>query len=183
MYRKLLGFMASLGLVSALFLSSHAAKASEPTGVAATIPVHETQPVEESLFNANVEQLIFKLVNEERAKAGLPALEYNTVLETYARIKSQDMGDRNYFGHPDPEGQLMQSQLDADGIQYVVWGENLAMVGGYELDDEALAQMFLNNWMNSEGHRANILSPDFEQIGIGVYQVGNRIYATQEFMK
>jgi len=146
-------------------------------------PEIAVEPKSEADFLVNVEQIIFRLVNEERQKHGLPALSYSTVMEKYARQKSQDMGDREYFGHGNPEGQLVQSLLDAEGVPYTVWGENLAMLGGYELEDEALAQMFMTNWMNSPSHRDNILSPDFEQVGVGVYQVGNRFYATKEFMR
>lgn len=133
-------------------------------------------------FLADIEEILFRLTNEERQRAGLPALEHSELMAQYARIKSQDMGDRNYFGHGDPDGRLMQSRLDDDGVDYTVWGENLAMLGGYELSDEELAKMFMTNWMNSESHRANILSPDFAQVGIGVYKSGTRFYATQEFM-
>ena len=62
------------------------------------------------------------------------------------------------------------------------WGENIAYIGGVS-DANKLAEQFMTNWMNSSGHRANILSTNFESIGIGVYKSGNRVYATQEFYK
>ena len=50
-------------------------------------------------------------------------------------------------------------------------------------DPTELANQFMNNWMNSEGHRKNILSTNFSSIGVGVYKIGNKVYATQEFYK
>lgn len=142
-----------------------------------------TPSTEESgSFFEQVEQLIFNRVNEERAKAGVPALSYNSVMETYARLKSKDMGVRNYFDHMNPEGELITAQMARDGIGYNAWGENIAYIGGVT-DATALAEQFMTNWMNSQGHKENILSTNFTSIGIGVYKSGNRYYATQEFYK
>lgn len=133
-------------------------------------------------FMAEVEQAIYNKVNEERAKAGVPALSYNTTMEKYARIKSQDMGDKNYFSHTDPNGNYITTQMKADGVTYNAWGENIAYIGGIT-DPTALANQFMRNWMNSEGHKKNILSTNFSSIGVGVYKIGDKVYATQEFYK
>ena len=142
-------------------------------------------PVEDNVndkFMAQVEQAIYQKVNAERAKAGVPQLSYNSTMEKYARIKSQDMGDKNYFSHEDLNGNLITVKMKADGVSYKSWGENIAYIGGVS-DANALAEQFMKNWMNSSGHRANILSTNFESIGIGVYKAGNRVYATQEFYR
>lgn len=144
-------------------------------------PVVPESPVVNDKFMAQVEQAIFNKVNEERTKAGVATLSYNTTMEKYARIKSQDMGDNNYFSHQDLSGNLITTKMKADGVSYRAWGENIAYIGG--VDPTALANQFMTNWMNSEGHRKNILSTNFESIGVGVYKVGNRVYATQEFYK
>lgn len=142
-----------------------------------------TPPSQETgSFYDQVEQLIFNKVNEERAKAGVQALTYNPTMETYARIKSKDMGVRNYFDHVDPDGEMITAQMARDGVSYNAWGENIAYIGGVT-DPVALANQFMTNWMNSSGHRANILSTNFTSIGIGVYKSGNKYYATQEFYK
>ena len=125
-------------------------------------------------FMAQVEQAIFNKVNEERAKAGVAPLTYNTTMEKYARIKSQDMGDNNYFSHTDLSGNYITTKMKADGVTYRAWGENIAYIGGNQ---------FMTNWMNSQGHRENILSTNFSSIGVGVYKIGNKVYATQEFYK
>lgn len=136
----------------------------------------------DSNFMAEVESMIFNKVNEERAKNGLPPLSYNSTMEHYARVKSQDMGDRGYFDHNNPEGELMTAQMLRDGVTYNAWGENIAYIGGIS-DANALANQFMTNWMNSSGHRANILSSNFTSIGVGVYKIGNTVYATQEFYR
>ena len=133
-------------------------------------------------FMAEVEQAIFNKVNEERIKAGVAPLTYNTTMEKYARIKSQDMGDNNYFSHEDLRGNLITTQMKNDGVTYRAWGENIAYIGGVS-DPSALAEKFMTNWMNSSGHRANILSSNFSSIGVGVYKIGNKVYATQEFYR
>lgn len=133
-------------------------------------------------FMAEVEQAIYNKVNEERAKAGVQALSYNTTMEKYARIKSQDMGDKNYFSHTDLNGNYITTQMKADGVTYNAWGENIAYIGGVT-DPTVLANQFMTNWMNSEGHKKNILSTNFDSIGVGVYKIGNKVYATQEFYK
>lgn len=133
-------------------------------------------------FIAEIEQAIFEKVNEERVAAGLSALQYNDTMEHYARIKSQDMGDRGYFDHANPEGQYITTQMKADGVSYRAWGENIAYISG-QSGNSALATRFMDNWMNSSGHRANILSTNFSSIGVGVYKIGNTYYATQEFYK
>lgn len=145
-------------------------------------PPTEQAPSVNSNFIAQVEQAIFNKVNAERAKVGVPALTYNNTMQKYARIKSQDMGDKNYFSHEDLNGNLITVQMKKDGVSYRAWGENIAYIGGIS-DANALANKFMTNWMNSSGHRANILSTNFSSIGVGVYKIGNKVYATQEFYR
>ena len=140
------------------------------------------QPSNESAYVAQIEQMIFNKVNEERAKAGVAPLSYNNTMQKYARIKSEDMGVKKYFSHEDPNGQLITAKMKADGVSYNAWGENIAYLSGYS-GDANIANQFMTNWMNSSGHRANILSPNFTSMGVGVYKIGNTYYATQEFMK
>ncbi len=135
-----------------------------------------------SAFMDQVESMIIVKVNEERSKVGLAPLAINNTMKKYARIKSQDMGDRNYFDHNNPEGELITAQMKRDGVTYMAWGENIAYISG-QSDATALANQFMNNWMNSSGHRANILSDNFTDIGVGVYKIGNKVYATQEFYR
>ena len=133
-------------------------------------------------FMASVESAIYNKVNEERAKVGATALSYNNTMQKYARIKSQDMGDNNYFSHEDLDGNLITTKMKNDGVSYKAWGENIAYIGG-NVSADSLAEQFMTNWMNSSGHRANILSTNFSSIGVGVYKIGNKVYATQEFYR
>lgn len=142
-----------------------------------TPPAAEVIP-EGTSFVESVEQEIYRIVNEERAKAGVPTLGYNNTMQKYARIKSQDMAERNYFDHKDPDGALITSKMQSDGVGYSAWGENIAYIGGRPSE---LASQFMTNWMNSTGHRENILSTNFNSIGVGVYKIGDTYYATQEF--
>lgn len=129
-----------------------------------------------------IEEAIFTRVNLERTANGLQPLNYNNTMQNYARIKSKDMGDRGYFAHENPEGELITAQMKRDGINYSAWGENIAYIQG-NYSNASLATQFMDNWMNSQGHRENILSPNFKSIGIGVYKIGNTYYATQEFYR
>ena len=136
--------------------------------------------VSDSNYIAEIEQDIFQRVNQERAAAGVPTLAYNTTMEKYARIKSKDMGDNGYFSHEDLQGNLITVKMQADGVSYRAWAENIAYIQGGD-SNSALATKFMDNWMNSSGHRANILSTNYSSIGVGVYKIGNTYYATQEF--
>lgn len=156
-------------------------KPSQDTNKPSETP-SDTPVVSDSNYIAEIEQAIFQRVNQERSAAGLPALSYNTTMEHYARIKSKDMGDNGYFSHEDKQGNLITVQMKADGVSYKAWGENIAYIQGTN-SNSALATKFMDNWMNSSGHRANILSTNFSSIGIGVYKIGNTYYATQEFYR
>lgn len=163
---------------------SNTEKSSVPSQEKVNTPSKSTTPTTTVTgdFSSQIEQLIFTKVNEERARAGMSTLSYSTLMEKYARIKSKDMGDKNYFDHRNLEGELITAQMARDGISYRSWGENIAYIGGVS-DINELANQFMINWMNSQGHRENILSPNFTSIGVGVYKAGNRYYATQEFYK
>lgn len=133
-------------------------------------------------FMVQVEQLIYSKVNEQRAANGLSQLSYSNTMEKYARIKSKDMGKNNYFDHKDLNGNLITVKMQNDGVSYNTWAENIAYISGVS-DANALADQFMTNWMNSDGHRKNILSINVDSIGIGVYKIGNKVYATQEFYR
>ncbi len=152
-------------------------KTSEPQPVT---PAPQPIAIDNSNYIGDIEQAIFQIVNERRAEAGLTKLSYNTNMQYYARIKSKDMGDRSYFNHVNPDGVYMNQIIKADGLSYRAWGENIAYIEGLT-DYGALANRFMSNWMNSQGHKDNILSSNFSSIGIGVYKAGNTYYATQEF--
>ncbi len=121
------------------------------------------------------EQEVVRLVNIERTKAGLNPLVASDKLSNVAREKSKDMAINNYFSHTSPTYGSPFEMMREFGISYRTAGENIAM--GYQS-----AQSVVNGWMNSPGHRANILNPSFGTIGVGAYKAsGGSIYWTQMF--
>ncbi len=116
---------------------------------------------------------VIRLVNAERAKAGLSPLTSNWELSRIARYKSQDMRDNNYFSHTSPTYGSPSTMIRSFGLHFRASGENIAM--GYTTPAAVVA-----GWMNSSGHRANILSASYTQIGVGYVAAGN--YWTQMFI-
>lgn len=110
------------------------------------------------------EEQMIALVNEERAAAGLSALTLDTRLVPIAREHSEEMFKLRYFGHQSPKSGSPFDRLDAAGIRYARAGENLAYAQSVVVAHRGL--------MQSEGHRANILRPEFTRIGIGVVSAG-----------
>lgn len=123
--------------------------------------------------NQNFEEQVVALVNKQRAANGLQPLTLSTSLSNAARAKSQDMHDKHYFAHESPTYGSPFDMLKSFGISYRSAGENIAM--GY-----ATPEAVMNAWMNSSGHRANILNASYTQIGVGYVADGN--YWTQEFI-
>lgn len=119
------------------------------------------------------EQKVVDLTNQERAKNGLAALKVDTTLSKMAREKSRDMSVNGYFSHTSPTYGSPFDMMKQYGITYRAAGENIAM--GQRTPEEVVQA-----WMNSEGHRKNILSSNFTHIGVGYIASGN--YWTQEFI-
>ena len=119
------------------------------------------------------EQEVIRLVNEIRAENGLKALTYDWELSRVARYKSQDMKDNGYFSHTSPVYGTPFQMIKNFGISYRSAGENIAK--GY-----STPQAVVNGWMNSSGHRANILNANYTHIGVGYVASGN--YWTQMFI-
>ena len=122
----------------------------------------------------SAESEVVRLVNEERTKAGLKPLTYSAELSKVAKAKSQDMADKNYFSHTSPTYGDPFAMMKSFGISYRTAGENIAK--GY-----SSAASVMNGWMNSEGHRANILNGNFGKIGVGYVVKNGTTYWTQMF--
>ncbi|PQQ67000.1 SafA/ExsA family spore coat assembly protein [Acetivibrio saccincola] len=124
-----------------------------------------------------LENEVIRLVNSERAKKGLPALKANWQVSRVARYKSQDMIDRNYFSHTSPTYGSPFRMLESFGISFSAAGENIAM--GLRTPSEVMRA-----WMESPGHRANILNPSYNEIGVGLAKSSRGVcYWTQMFIK
>ncbi|HAQ41130.1 MAG TPA: hypothetical protein DCM73_10075 [Clostridiales bacterium] len=123
--------------------------------------------------NASYEKRVVQLVNVEREKNGLQPLTLDSSISNVARTKSKDMSDNNYFAHQSPTHGSAGDMMRNSGINWSAWGENIA--SGQDTPEEVV-----NAWMNSEGHKANILSPNFGKIGVGYVNNGTP-YWTQMF--
>lgn len=149
---------------------------SKPT--TPTEPTKPSQPSQPSTPVAGLsaqEMEVVRLVNIEREKAGLKPLKASSELSKVARAKSEDMGRNNYFSHTSPTYGSPFDMMRQFGISYRTAGENIAK--GY-----LSAESVVRGWMNSPGHRANILNPNFGTIGVGAYKTSNNtIYWTQMF--
>ncbi len=137
--------------------------------------VQKPEPPDTSVDSSvsDYEKKVVELVNEIRKDYGLSELKLNTKLCAVAKAKSQDMKDNNYFSHTSPTYGSPFDMIKSFGISYRTAGENIAM--GYRTPEEVV-----DGWMNSEGHRANILNGSFKEIGMG--HVANGNYWTQMFI-
>ena len=142
-----------------------------------TIALLAWGPIAPAFSSAITEPNIINLTNQSRVQYGEAALTENSELDKAAQAKADDMLARGYFAHVTPDGRTPWSFITAAGYNYLMAGENLA-VNFTEAEDVETA------WMNSPGHRANILNKDFVEIGIGVsqgqYEGHNAIFVVQE---
>ncbi len=106
------------------------------------------------------EQQLLELINAERSKAGIAPLAFDMELMKVARLKAKDMVDNNYFSHQSPTYGSPFDMMKQFGVSFKTAGENLA--GNQTLEGAVKA------WMNSEGHRKNILNGNFNYTGIGI---------------
>ncbi|WIM38717.1 CAP domain-containing protein [Paenibacillus sp. PK4536] len=162
--RTLLKRITSTAAAAVLVAVTIAAPAQAATThhVKTTKPVYASQSAsaDTSTFVAEVVQL----VNQERSKAGLKALTVDTKLQTMAQDKAIDMVKNNYFDHTSPTYGTPFEMMKTYGISYRAAGENIAK-------GQTSPAQVMQSWMNSSGHKANILSSSFTSIGVG-YQNG-----------
>jgi uncharacterized YkwD family protein len=138
----------------------------------APAPAPKTTPAAGAI--SSVESRVIELTNAERRRAGLPALQADTKLSNVAREKSRDMQQKGYFSHQSPTYGSPFDMMRDFGITYQSAGENIAK--GQRTPEEVVQA-----WMNSEGHRKNILSGNYTHIGVGYAETGN--HWTQMFIK
>ncbi|MGW2997256.1 CAP domain-containing protein, partial [Streptomyces sp. NPDC001193] len=124
--------------------------------------------------DAGSESAVLALVNKERATAGCGPLTTNSKLSAAARAYSDTMARSGVMSHTGPDGSTMTSRVEAAGYAWSRLGENIAR-------GQADADAVMNAWMNSSGHRANILNCAFKEIGIGVHKGDGGPWWTQDF--
>lgn len=138
-------------------------------------PVEKPQTNESAAANVSAtEQAVLDLTNAERKKAGLQPLRIDAALQKSAKQKSTDMATNHYFSHTSPTYGSPFDQMKQNGITYRSAAENIAM-------GQRSAQEVVTAWMNSAGHRQNILTSNFTHIGIGYDANGQ--YWTQQFIQ
>jgi len=158
------------------------------------------------LNETQIERAVHQFVNQKRTERGLQSISYDTDLAAVARYHSQDMAIEQYFAHTSPDGETMlnryerfgyQCRVSTGGNSYLTGAENIAYRYAYQTyqsdrglvshdgNETAIAQGIVTEWMNSPPHRENILTPEWNNEGIGIYVVdwsdGVRVYATQNF--
>jgi RNA polymerase sigma factor (sigma-70 family) len=136
-----------------------AASSARPTRRVSGVPQAQSAPT------TTVAQVVV-LVNKERAAAGCGPLTEDAQLEDAARAHSDDMAARGFFDHTNPDGADPGERITAAGYRWSTYGENIAM-------GQQTPQAVMDSWMNSPGHRANILNCSFKNIGVGVHKGGS----------
>ncbi|MHB8882448.1 MAG: CAP domain-containing protein [Thermodesulfovibrionales bacterium] len=152
---------------------------------------------------AHLEKKIHTLINKERAKKGLRSLLWDESLHRIARKYSQDMVQRNFFSHDDPDGRTFYERYKAARFECRITvrdttclgAENIAQDNLYSSSfykdgkifyhhntEDQIAESVVKRWMSSRGHRENILTPYFKRHGIGVALSGDgKVYVTENF--
>ncbi|MBW7458432.1 hypothetical protein K0U00_30770 [Paenibacillus sepulcri] len=126
-----------------------------PTGPAGQAPESKTD-------SSQFAQQVLELVNQERSKAGLGSLSMSSELSNMAMVKAQDMYNNHYFDHNSPTHGSPFDMMKEFGITYNSAGENIA-------NGQTTPTQVMKDWMNSPGHKANILNKSYTQIGIAFY--------------
>ena len=137
----------------------------------------EDDGTEEDEEDGQISQMaaaVVDLVNQERAAAGLAPLSVDVTVSRAAQERAQELVTT--FSHTRPNGTSCFTVLQEYGVSYMGAGENIAA-------GQRSAQEVMHAWMNSEGHRANILNGSFTEIGVGVYTVGGTTYWCQLFTR
>ncbi|MFF5637871.1 sigma-70 family RNA polymerase sigma factor [Streptomyces sp. NPDC012825] len=124
--------------------------------------------------HTSVEEQVIALVNAERAKEGCGSVTGNSLLARAAQGHSEDMAARDFFDHTNPDGAGPGERVTATGYGWSTYGENIAM-------GQQTAEQVMEAWMNSPGHRANILNCSFKELGVGLHTGDGGPYWTQVF--
>lgn len=128
-------------------------------------PIKPLSATPTSTDNSFVQRVV-DLTNTQRTQAGLQPLRLNSKLNNIATAHSEDMAQHDYFSHNGLDGSTVGDRAKGAGYQFSSVGENIA--AGYTTPEDVV-----QGWMNSPGHRANILNPNYQEIGVGYYYLAN----------
>ncbi|MBF2008307.1 MAG: CAP domain-containing protein [Chlorogloeopsis fritschii C42_A2020_084] len=141
-------------------------------------PAKPSIPVQ-TAKTGEIEAGVRQSINQVREKNGLKPLQNNERLAEIARNYSRQMAEKNFFSHTGADGSTVETRVRAGGISYWVVGENLFK--GTNLTQPV--KIAVDGWLESPGHRANIMRPYFTETGVGVWRDGNSYYITQLFLR
>jgi uncharacterized protein YkwD len=169
--------MKSTFLVCCSILTFGGAIAIAPTLDAASLlkqqnqssPIRSIQNISQSTNRGSFETELLRLTNLERQKVGLPPLKLSSQLTKSAQAHAVDMAKNNYFSHTGRNGSSISDRAKGNGYKYFALGENIAA-------GKATPEGTIRQWMNSSGHRANILNSKFTEIGFGYENAPNSRY-------
>jgi uncharacterized protein YkwD len=154
--RRPRGSLVTTGLIAALF------------ALAFVVPPARVGAWVFGQYNGAQESLLFSMTNQARAASGAPPLRFSSALRSLARWRTKDMADRNYFAHEiPPDGRMVFAYMDQRGFSYVLAGEN---IGWNNAPDGQATQVIQRMFMDSPGHRANLLYRKWDSMGIGAYK-------------
>jgi uncharacterized YkwD family protein len=159
-----------------IFKNYNTTTIQQPVPTPAPVPQPTPTPAPIAGDFSAYQQEVLNIVNKERASRGLSALKFSTEVSRVATLKSQDMINKGYFDHNSPTYGSPFDMMKQFGITYKSAGENIAM-------GQRSPQEVMTAWMNSDGHRKNILNSSFTEIGVGIAKDSNgRLYWTQMFI-
>lgn len=145
-----------------------------PTGQAPTRASRKAASAPQQEAPSGTVGQVVALVNKERAAAGCGPLAEDSLLDKSAQAHSADMAVRDFFDHTNPDGADPGQRITAAGYRWSTYGENIAM-------GQQTPEAVMESWMNSPGHRANILNCSFKDIGVGVHEGPGGPWWTQNF--
>jgi uncharacterized protein YkwD len=160
--------------------------ASEKTGIESLVEIESDIVIEKlPITEAEISLLkirIHSLSNLSRSQNNLTPFSLDETLSSIAKMRSNEMIEKDYFSHASPTGCDVSCLIKDSGYQTLTWGENLALSNGYRsYTTPELAQTFISDWLKSSSHRDNILSKKLTHHGIGISAEGERIVVTVVF--
>ncbi|MDA8597014.1 CAP domain-containing protein [Candidatus Pacebacteria bacterium] len=136
----------------------------------------------EEVSRGELYEAIHDLTNAAREQAGLTSLRHDRELAEIAEAHSKDMATRNFFSHTNPDNCGLKCRLDEGGYEVMAWGENIIYrTHTADWTTTELAEYFVESWLDSPGHRKNMLSGTYTHEGVGVYIDGHTVYVTVNF--
>lgn len=169
------GWPLSLALGLSLVATPSLSQSLQPSSLGAST---FTLPVQSSNI-AQMEADVLRRINLKRQGRGLPDLRLNPTLSLAARSHSQQMARHNFYSHIDHHGRNHRRRVEALGLRAYLVGENL-MKCNRSPDPVSLS---VTSWMRSPGHRKNILLPEMQETGVGIWRKGQTYYVTQLYME